>query len=60
MIVLDPFSRNIHLGRAMAFRPDPMALARSQEAVRAGAGAVAGLVRHAAGTAFSPTPGRKR
>jgi uncharacterized protein (DUF924 family) len=37
VIVLDQFPRNIHRGTAMAFAYDPMALALSQEAVRAGA-----------------------
>ena len=37
VIVLDQFPRNIHRGTALAFAHDPMALALSQEAVRAGA-----------------------
>ncbi len=36
IIVLDQFSRNIHRGTPAAFAQDPMALALSQEAVRAG------------------------
>ena len=37
VIVLDQFPRNIHRGTPEAFAHDPMALALSQEAVRAGA-----------------------
>lgn len=37
IIVLDQFSRNIHRGTPLAFASDPMALALSQEAIRAGA-----------------------
>ena len=37
IIVLDQFARNIHRGTPLAFAHDPMALALSQEAVRAGA-----------------------
>jgi uncharacterized protein (DUF924 family) len=37
IILLDQFSRNIHRGTPAAFAQDPMALALSQEAVRAGA-----------------------
>ena len=37
VIVLDQFPRNIHRGTPEAFAQDPMALALSQEAVRAGA-----------------------
>jgi uncharacterized protein (DUF924 family) len=36
VIVLDQFPRNIHRGTALSFAQDPMALALSQEAVRAG------------------------
>ncbi|EHR70757.1 hypothetical protein BurJ1DRAFT_1906 [Burkholderiales bacterium JOSHI_001] len=36
IIVLDQFSRNIYRGTALAFASDPLALALSQEAVRAG------------------------
>ena len=36
IIVLDQFSRNIHRGTPQAFAADPVALALSQEAVRAG------------------------
>jgi uncharacterized protein (DUF924 family) len=37
IIVLDQFSRNMFRDRAQAFAADPMALALSQEAIRAGA-----------------------
>ena len=37
VIVLDQFPRNIHRDTPLAFASDPMALALSQEAVRAGA-----------------------
>jgi uncharacterized protein (DUF924 family) len=37
IIVLDQFPRNMFRGRRVAFAADPMALALSQEAIRAGA-----------------------